>query len=441
MALVFPNTRKEIDNRIKTDIQTELQEANPFLANSFLSALASGNAGRFFEIYIQIQAAINECFPQTADGEFLEMWGALRGLARNPATQSEGNLTTTGVDGSIVPLGSTLASNSNVEVVTTAAATITDQALLVSSLTRSGSIVTAITTADDHQLATGVSVLVAGANQIDYNGTFIITVTGTNTFTYEITTTPLSPATGNITANATFASVPIESVDFGDITNADAGTIFAYSTPIAGVDVNAVVQFDGLTGGSDIETDEELRERILDAYQNPNTPFNAAEIIRLAKTVTGVTRVFVREPDRSSVDPELGQVVIHFMRDNDADPIPSAGEIATVKELILTIKPAHTADIDVIVRAPVPKTIDFQFISLTPNTATMKNAITNSLEAFILDETTLGETIAENAYNCAIFNTTDPETGQIVKDFQLISPIGDIVLTPNEIAVLGQVIF
>ena len=443
MALVFPNTRKEIDSRIKTDIQTELQQANPFLANSFLSAMASGNAGRFFEIYIQIQAAIDECFVDTADGAFLEMWGALRGITRNPATQATGILSTTGVAGTVVPLGSALASNSNINVLTTDAPTIIDQdkAIAPASLTRSGSIVTAITSATDHQLATGMSVTMDGADQVEYNGVFTITVTAPNSFTYIIVGTPVSPATGAPNANAVFASIEVTTVEFSSTANAEQGTIFAYSTPLAGVDTNAFTQFDGLTGGSDLESDEAFRVRILEAFQNPNTPFNAAEIIRLAKTVTGVTRVFVREPTLSSVDPELGQVVIQFVRDNDPNPIPSAGEVETVRNLILTIKPAHTANDDVIVRAPIPRIIDFQFITVDPSTSTMQTAIRASLEAFFQDQTSLGQDILENAYNCAIFNTTDPTTGDIVKSFNLLTPIGDIAIGLNEIPILGNVIF
>ena len=75
----------------------------------------------------------------------------------------------------------------------------------VSSITRSGSTATA-TTATAHGRATGDYVVVAGAGQGEYNGTKQITVTDTTHFTYAVSGTPVTPATGTI--NMGHASVP-----------------------------------------------------------------------------------------------------------------------------------------------------------------------------------------------------------------------------------------
>lgn len=69
----------------------------------------------------------------------------------------------------------------------------------VSGITRSGSIATA-TTAANHGYSTGDLITIAGAAQSEYNGTFQITKTGDTTFTYTVTGTPVTPATGTITA-------------------------------------------------------------------------------------------------------------------------------------------------------------------------------------------------------------------------------------------------
>lgn len=68
----------------------------------------------------------------------------------------------------------------------------------VTSITRSGGIAT-VTTAAAHGRATGDMVLIAGATQTDYNGTWVITVTGATTFTYALLGVPTTPATGTIT--------------------------------------------------------------------------------------------------------------------------------------------------------------------------------------------------------------------------------------------------
>lgn len=68
----------------------------------------------------------------------------------------------------------------------------------VSSLTRSGSLATA--TVAGHGYLNGASVVLAGADQVAYNGTHTITVTGTDTFTFAVSGSPTSPATGTIAA-------------------------------------------------------------------------------------------------------------------------------------------------------------------------------------------------------------------------------------------------
>lgn len=68
----------------------------------------------------------------------------------------------------------------------------------ITSITRAGATATVTTTAN-HYLRTGESVLIAGATQTEYNGTFTITRTASNTFTYTVSGTPATPATGTIT--------------------------------------------------------------------------------------------------------------------------------------------------------------------------------------------------------------------------------------------------
>ena len=68
----------------------------------------------------------------------------------------------------------------------------------ISSITRVGG--TATVTAIGHGFYTGESVTISGASPAQYNGTFTITVTGPNTFTYIVSGTPASPATGTMTA-------------------------------------------------------------------------------------------------------------------------------------------------------------------------------------------------------------------------------------------------
>ena len=70
----------------------------------------------------------------------------------------------------------------------------TSTAQTISSITRSGTTAT-LTTASPHGLITGNYVTVSGATPGDFNGGYVITVTGTSTFTYVMATTPANNAT------------------------------------------------------------------------------------------------------------------------------------------------------------------------------------------------------------------------------------------------------
>ena len=69
----------------------------------------------------------------------------------------------------------------------------------VSGITRSSTTATATSTA--HGYTTGDKVNIRGATQSEYNGDFTITVVDANTFTYTVSGSPATPATGTIIAN------------------------------------------------------------------------------------------------------------------------------------------------------------------------------------------------------------------------------------------------
>lgn len=69
----------------------------------------------------------------------------------------------------------------------------------VTSISRAST--TATVTATAHGFTTGDQVNIRGADQTDYNGDYIVTVTDANTFTYTVSGSPATPATGTIVAN------------------------------------------------------------------------------------------------------------------------------------------------------------------------------------------------------------------------------------------------
>lgn len=435
MSLNIPDTEQTVVDSVRNDVQEALPESNPFLANSFMNALLVGFSGAVFDNYRQIELLLQEIFPDTATGEFLERWGSFVDVFRNPATASTGNVNFTGTATTVIPVGTGLQSSDAITYVTTTETTIADTVSSVASLTRSGTIATA-QTASSHGLGSGVSVTIAGADQTDYNGTFTVTVIAADQFTYTVANNPTTPATGTITAAFTVGIAPVDSVDEGENTNQDNGAQLSLTSVVAGASSTAIVDFDGLAGGTDLESDDDFRGRILDRWQNPVANFNTTQIIIKAREVPGVTRVFVRE-----ITPDVGQVTIYFTRDNDENIIPTAPEITAVKDNILTIKPAHTDDDDVIVLGPTSLPVDFTFNSVDPNTSTMQDAIRDNLAQYFSEKTDVGVSVQGDAYRSVIFSTVDLQTGATITSFDLQTPVGDVFVRTDELATLGVVTF
>lgn len=68
------------------------------------------------------------------------------------------------------------------------------------TITRSGSTATVAHTA--HGMSNGEKVRIYGANQDEYNGVFALTYIDANSYSYTVTGTPATPATGSVTATA-----------------------------------------------------------------------------------------------------------------------------------------------------------------------------------------------------------------------------------------------
>jgi hypothetical protein len=74
-----------------------------------------------------------------------------------------------------------------------------DKTITAGNLTWSSPTATVVLTA--HGFANGAQINIRGADQAEYNGDFLITVTDANTFTYAVVGSPATPATGTIIAN------------------------------------------------------------------------------------------------------------------------------------------------------------------------------------------------------------------------------------------------
>lgn len=445
MPLQIPNRQ-----RVVAGLQGYTREALPELdpstsRRSFIGGLIKSLGSALHDWYVALKRyADNEPFPQRASSSFLKngWWRDVTKLAPYDAAAASGRVVITGTNGTIIPAGTEMV-GSNVVYRVEASTAIVAQSLNAASLTRSGS--TAIfETSGEHFLASGMSVSVSGATQTDYNGTWTITVTAANEFTFDLVdATPATPATGSPALSATWAVAEIVADQTGQSTNLDAGSTLTLSSPPAGSHAQAIVTFGEIAGGSDAETTESYRERILKALGTDFGMFTADEIEIVAKSVPGVTRVWVR---KATVDGSNGvydgQVKIAFMRDFDSNPFPSSTEVEAVRDKILDmIMPAHTAAEDVMVVAPDKLEVDIEIASLLPNTVSMKRAIKARLEQFFAESVDYATDIPRDAILCAIRETYDREGRAKVLSFALTDPAADVSVGNNELTALGGVTY
>jgi uncharacterized phage protein gp47/JayE len=446
------DTLTEIAERMVSDLILSVnsgqldtsKQIDPTILNSYVRGIVEAIAGGIDSNNDLSEQVLTQIFIQTATDEFLGRWGVIFGITRQEAKKATGTLSFTGSSGGIIPIGATLTRSDGEEYITTSSGTITSQTINISSITRAGTLAT-VTTTSNHNLATGqVLDSIQGVDQPEYNlSNITISVISNNQFTYQVTGSPTTPATGTITATEVYTFVPIQSSDFGALRNSGSGSVFTLVSPIANVDDSAIVTFEGVTGGLDIESDINYRARILERTSNFTAPFTKSGIpIFIKQFITGITRVWINE-----ATPSAGSTEIYFVRDNDINIIPTSQQLVDTKDLIINgnnltdgIKPANMPDANVYVLAPTAVPVNFVFSGLSPNTTDMQTAITNSLTDFFKsDQIVLSEDVLENEYTNAIFNTLDSNGN--VPVFALTTPTGDITINTGELATLGNITF
>lgn len=182
----------------------------------------------------------------------------------------------------------------------------------------------------------------------------------------------------DVTIVAGVATAVITALTAGQIGNAAAATPLNLSSPIPGVNGGGVVAAGGLVFGADVEAPESIRGRIKNRVQNPPHGGAKSDYVTWALEVAGVTRAWSYPLEQGA-----GTVVVRFVRDNDANLIPDAGEVAAVQAYIDPLRPVTAKGVYVV--APIAAPINFS-IQLTPNTLLVKAAVEAELRDLIKRE-------------------------------------------------------
>ncbi|SCM73345.1 Baseplate J-like protein [uncultured Pleomorphomonas sp.] len=129
----------------------------------------------------------------------------------------------------------------------------------------------------------------------------------------------------------------------------------------------------GVAGGTDRESLDDYRARILDRKRRPPQGGALSDYEQWAMEVSGVAAAWAARTVNSP-----GTVTIWVVMDGREDGIPTEDDVAVVQAYIDDLRRIGT---DISVVAPVPQAVDITVTGLTPNTESVRSAIADELAA------------------------------------------------------------
>lgn len=316
-----------------------------------LAARLYASAAQIQALYHQAQWVLDQSFPQTAQGIYLDQHAALRGLRRDTAARATG----------VIRFG--------------AAAPLTDLTIEA--------------------------------------GTVCMTKSGVRFSTIEDAVLP---------AGTTYIDVPAQAVNAGSEGNAAAGTITIMSALPTGI--QACVNPDAFSGGTDAESDETLRQRLMDSYKRLPNGANAAYYEQTALSCAGVAAATAVGRPRG-----IGSVDVYVAAD---DGIP--GE-ETLNAINAYLQQRREISVDLQVLAPTTEVVNISVAILPAPYTTFDEAQSQTDMALrgAFTGALLGKGITLAYLGDILYHL------EAVENYRFISPSADIAASPTILPVLGTV--
>lgn len=203
----------------------------------------------------------------------------------------------------------------------------------------------------------------------------------------------------------------------------DVDVVLSFESPIAGANSSAVC-VDQILPGTDAETDEALRARLLARISDPPMGGSVADFVAWSKEIAGVGRVWV-EP--LALGP--GTVVVRVASSSPTTPILDPGVVAQVQAKLDTEAPVHCTPTAI---SPIA-----DFVNLTlhvePNTTAVKQAVALEFADLISRRAEPGGTILLSEIRTAI------GTASGLTDYTLTSPSADLTFAVGHLPVYGVI--
>lgn len=306
-------------------------------------------AAQIYALYVQVDWVNRQCFPQTAQGDYLDKHAQLRGLERRAAVAAEGILRFE-----------------------------TDQA-----------------PSTDLTIPAGTVCMTAGLVRFETTQEAVLQ------------------------AGETMVETTVAAVEPGASGNVAAGTIRAMA--VAPVGVSRCTNPDGFSGGLDEESDEELRERVLETFQRMPNGANAAFYEQSAMSFPQVAAAAVVSRPRGvgSVD-----VVV-----STAAGVPDS---ELLEELRAYFEERREIAVDVLVRAPEVQDVDVTIQIQTAtnrDSETVRQAVEQAVRSWF-DGRQLGQSILRARLGQLIFEVDG------VENYVLTAPAADVTVESDVLPML-----
>jgi uncharacterized phage protein gp47/JayE len=223
--------------------------------------------------------------------------------------------------------------------------------------------------------------------------------------------------TEEIIIGTTATTGPVRCLQAGAIGNLEPNETMTFQTPLAGIDTSAIVQI--MDGGTDQETDDELRERVLLRIQNPPMGGDATDYVQWALAVPGVTRAWAVQ----EMGP--GTITVRFLMDDLRSSnygLPTAPDIQTVFDYIDLKRPVTVKDL--FVEAPVPYFYDITISELSNDTEAVRAAIEASIKAMEFRKSKPGQTWYRSWVDEAISAAVNEDHHELTFDTAIMPQVG-----------------
>lgn len=252
--------------------------------------------------------------------------------------------------------------------------------------------------------------------------------------------------TADATAVANVITCPVQAVLVGATGNCGQGTVITLGNTIPGV-TSAGTASVTFTGGADVEDNDSLRTRMLEAYAQTPMGGAANDYEEWALEVPGVSRAWVLRNGQG-----VGTVLVYFMMDiteqayggfpqgangvaaletRDIPNIATGDQLAVANYIYAPNRQPVTALVYAV--APYPVAVNFTVSSLNPNTSAMQQSIGAAIADCFLR---LGSPLVK--INMADVQAAINSIPGII-DFVITSPNADITGATGALPVLGTI--